>query len=389
LAELNANETKAIMSHMIPKLIDQQNFKNKEIVRNLIRKAKFDRNTVKSKDLYYQMYGDNIFYNHSRVSRLAACTVKEVVVESKPTSINEEEDIDNTIEKIQKVLDANQTQTKLDSIHLNIIEEIQGNKEKDPNQDEDGMTENSKEIKDPFEDYISFGPNDIPLRSTGNLIEFQDFKHFLKHFNIFFQEAVKQIKLALVIGFDISHSIELHEYIKTVLNRMLKEDVNESWIPHINTFLEQNNTILIKVKEHQQNANDAFEASREWKSILESFENSKIGTEIPKSNSKHDVDEPGGFPPFDSDSNQSNKDHEQPMSPKVKSNDDPDDDSSSSSSSSSSDDSDYSDHRKQKKKTRTKKHKDNDDPKRKAKKEDKKYREIVKNLMRTAKTFDI
>jgi hypothetical protein len=178
-------------------------------------------------------------------------------------------------------------------------------------------------------------------------------------------------------------------YIQTVLNQMLKEDVKESWIPHINTFLEQNNTILIKVKEYQQNANNAFEASREWKSILESFENSKIGTEIPKSNSKHDVDEPGGFPPFDSDSNQSNKDCEQPMSPKVKSNDDPDDDSSSSSSSSSSDDSDYSDHQKQKKKTRTKKHKDNDDPKRKAKKEDKKYREIVKNLMRTAKNFDV
>jgi hypothetical protein len=203
-----------------------------------------------------------------------------------------------------------------------------------------------------------------------------------------------------------THSEELHKYIKRIIDRISAEKNMEIWKPHLEQFSEDNDQIYDKVKETQANALDVDEVRKEWMSILNNSVNLNLNHSVipqTESSSNHDLSvsslnahEKHNNNKKDSETKKNNNsernDNKAPKDDtnKVHEDDNPDDeyhsDSSSSSSSSSASSSSYP---KRKTKKRTNKHKDKKNAKYLMKKEEKQYREIVRNLIRTAKNFDI
>jgi Mg2+ and Co2+ transporter CorA len=89
-----------------------------------------------------------------------------------------------------------------------------------------------------------------------------------------------------------THSKELHKYIKRIIEQILAETNMETWKPHLEQFSKENDQIFDKVKETQTNALDVDEVRKEWMSIMNNTVNLNLNHSViqkTESSSNHDL----------------------------------------------------------------------------------------------------
>jgi hypothetical protein len=274
---------------------------------------------------------------------------------------------------------------------LNQSSPVQSTQVSSTNNDNVNQTESQETIESNEDkiNIISLFPTDFPLNSTGELIDFKNFQHALSHLSQFMDEASEFTTIAMIPNSDLSKFESLIKYVEVVSTRIIEEVPNtETWKLFLIDLRNANDKLFKTVLETQSNANMMFKlkSTSTWSNALS---NASINSGIPKCSSS------GGFiSPAASmnDGNEnvtqasksisSNSKEDNKKKPNHKSSEpsnDPDDsDSSSSSSSDESDDSSYNKHQYTK-----------GEKKKKKKRKDKRYRELVKNLMKSAKNFGI
>jgi hypothetical protein len=209
--KMDANSTEQIVNNHVPRVIMSRRARDKQCLQCNIHLHCHTRNTCKARDERNRIYGNNIFHNYHKAKKEHSFTVTELA--NKLSEKSADQEISSPIE---------QTLNRSEPIR-NTLREMNAKsreylKEKEQEIQQSDADSSASGANNPFEEYISFVPTDVPLNSEGTLINFVDFKHVCRHLTQFLEDAAKQIKPASIAHFDMTHSEELHKYIKRIID---------------------------------------------------------------------------------------------------------------------------------------------------------------------------